>query len=420
MRKVATFVVTAFVISAIMFIGVESNSDNTIESVSLVDRSDPFTSDSALQSDEFQSTKAHRLSRFWERSEIQPQFLQAECGTCHRTLQVAGAPLLNYGRKLIRERGCVGCHDLGDVFELVERGPNLDEIGIKTERGWLYNWIKDPSIYLPDPGMPEFRLSEVQVLYVIEYLMSLDSKDSPPLPVFGNPLEGGDPDHGGLLVGDSRCINCHSIHGSGGSSASELEIVGSKLRPKWLANYLRNVHYYEPEKQVHAFNFSEQDALDVSAYIFKENSGKEFAFPEASSVAELIPESVTQDERVATGRSLFLAYGCSGCHTVAGIPRLKIARSLSEVTTQHEERLSSGVVEVATKNLASWIYMKISDPDKFSQMRNMPDFSVSKEEALAMTVAVLANKPVDYPEEWIVRATEQEEHATTGGVTQEE
>ena len=56
--------------------------------------------------------------------------------------------------------------------------------------------------------------------------------------------------------------------------------------------------------------------------------------------------------------------------------------------------------------------MKISDPDKFSQMRNMPDFSVSQVEALAMTVAILANKPVNYPEEWIVRAAEQKEFFT--------
>jgi hypothetical protein len=82
---------------------------------------------------------------------------------------------------------------------------------------------------------------------------------------------------------------------------------------------------------------------------------------------------------------------------------------------RHEEGISFDVAEGATKNLANWIFTKISAPDKFSQMRNMPDFSVSKEEALAMTVAVLANKPANYPEEWMVRPTEQEEHAPTRG-----
>jgi hypothetical protein len=53
-------------------------------------------------------------------------------------------------------------------------------------------------------------------------------------------------------------------------------------------------------------------------------------------------------------------------------------------------------------------------------MRNMPDFSVSKEEALAMTVAVLASKAANYPEDWMVRPIEQEVYSLPEDSTQEQ
>ena len=103
---------------------------------------DPCVSDSLLEGEVFQNVEAHRRTRFWENWELPREYLQASCGECHRTVEVDGAPLLTQGRKLIREKGCVGCHDISEFYETIERGPNLDDIGNKVNRGWLFRWLR--------------------------------------------------------------------------------------------------------------------------------------------------------------------------------------------------------------------------------------------------------------------------------------
>lgn len=401
-----------FSLVAIAFTGAIDDTNGIIEKDGDSNLIDPYVSISEIESSDFQAVKAHRLSKFWKDTETQPEYLQADCGTCHRTLKVSGAPLLTLGRTLIRERGCVGCHELGDVFKPLDRGPNLDDLGNKTDRAWLYNWLKDPSIYLPKPGMPSFRLDEDEILYLVEFLMSLDSKNSPPRPVAGDPLEVGDPDKGNVLVRESRCITCHSIHERGGHFAPELELVGDKVRPEWLANFLRNVHYYQPEKKMLAYNFSEQDALDIAAFILEEYSEEEFEFLDEDSLTVIIPDSVSLADKISKGKELFLFSGCRGCHDVKDMPKYKVAPDLSRIAERHKEDISFGKVEDAAKNLANWIFMKVSDPDAFSEMLNMPDFSFSSKEALAITVALLSNKNVDYSEEWMVRRVEPKVYAS--------
>ena len=372
---------------------------------------DPFVNDSTIHSDDFQSVEAHRLSEFWKDTAIPPQYIQAACGGCHQSVEVRGAPLLTRGRQLIREKGCVGCHDLGEIFESIERGPNLDDIGNKTHRGWVYNWLKDPSIYLADPGMPSFRLDERDVLFLIEFLMSLNTKTSPPNPIVGLPSEDGDPDRGNVLIRESRCITCHSIHERGGDFAPELELVSDKVREEWLANFLRNVHYYQPEKKMLAFNFTNQDALDIAAYILEEYSEDDFEFPPDSIVNKFIPFDMTTQEKVKKGKQTFLRYGCRGCHTVAEIPSLKIGPDLSRIGERHEEEFFFGEVDDAAKNLANWIFMKVTDPNAFVEMHSMPDFRFSDEEALAITIALLANDSSEYRDDWIVHELKPKRYA---------
>src|ERR1700674_2296364 len=85
------------------------------------------------------------------------------------------------GKKLLADRGCMGCHtvdpaaprDLTGTYR--QFGPNLSGVGSKVSRDWLYAWIRDPKAWNPDTKMPNLRLTDAEALDVAEYLPTLRS-----------------------------------------------------------------------------------------------------------------------------------------------------------------------------------------------------------------------------------------------------
>ncbi|HWR83164.1 MAG TPA: cytochrome c [Candidatus Deferrimicrobium sp.] len=352
-------------------------------------------------------TAAHEKLEFWNETMLPRELLQATCGTCHLSEEVPAAPQLTRGRLLIRDKGCSGCHDLNNFFEDTPRGPDLEGIGNKTTPAWLYQWLKNPRAYLKDSRMPAFRLSDHEIVSLMEFLMSLNTKDSPPRLIKEQPSEEGNEDDGGTLVSESRCISCHAIHGRGGKLAPELERVGDKVREEWLANFLRNVHYYQPEKVMLEYNFTDRNALDIAAYVLGEFSEEAYELPD--SVEALLPRSESQrKDRIEQGRKLMAKYGCDGCHTISG-KRLspRVGPKLTNIGSRLESTLDFGKMTDVVPTLYNWMYMKVKQPAVFDSTSIMPDFHLTDREALEITLALLGNRELEYSEEYLVRESER-------------
>lgn len=349
---------------------------------------------------------AHEKLEHWNETMLPKQLLQSACGTCHLSEEVSGAPLLTMGRLLIKDKGCTGCHDINSFFEEEPRGPDLAGIGNKVLDGWLYSWLKNPRSYLKNSRMPTYSFSDDEIVSLMEFLLSLTDKDSPPHPVTELALEVGDEDNGQTLVGQSRCISCHSMSGRGGTLAPELELVGDKVQEVWLPSFIRNVHYYQPDKIMLEYNFSDQDALDIAAFILEEYSDESFEIPE--SVVQLRPRTESQRRnRVSAGRKLFSKSGCDGCHTINGVRiSTKVGAKLTKIGNRLESSLDFGPIKDVTPTLYNWLYMKIKQPDVFDSSSNMPNFHLTDEEALAITVALLGNRAYDYASEYYVQEDE--------------
>jgi len=90
------------------------------------------------------------------------------------------------GREVMNLRGCFACHDTApwdtDSYDGVpalsnrvtahnEMGPNLRGVATKVNLTWLYNWLKDPSLYWPDTRMPDMGLTDQDALDVATYVM---------------------------------------------------------------------------------------------------------------------------------------------------------------------------------------------------------------------------------------------------------
>lgn len=359
---------------------------------------------------------AHEKLEFWNETMLPRELIQASCGTCHLSEEVPGADFLTAGRLLIKHKGCSGCHDINAFFEEETLGPDLQGIGNKVSRAWLYNWLKNPREYLADARMPTYEFTNEETKSLVEFLMSLDKEDSPPRPVKGIASEDGDEDAGQVLIGESRCITCHSIHDRGGKLAPELERVGDKVREEWLANFLRNVHYYQPEKIMLSYNFTEQDALDIAAYMIEEYSDEEYELPEeAADLDQSMPPSKRQT-MIAQGESIFAKKGCSGCHSIDGVnTQPKVGPKLTNIGNRLESSLDFGDYTEILPTLYNWIFMKIKQPMVFDSSSAMPHFNLSDREAFEITIALLGNKETGYATDYLVPETEASIYKKPGG-----
>ena len=80
--------------------------------------------------------------------------------------------LISYGRKLYRQEGCMGCHELDGEGGKV--GPSLTIEGMRGRSDeWLVGHFKDPSAYTPGSVMPSFnQLTDDQLHALTVFLQS--------------------------------------------------------------------------------------------------------------------------------------------------------------------------------------------------------------------------------------------------------
>ena len=92
--------------------------------------------------------------KYWDKPILPREYMEASCGKCHKEADVPQAPVLNLGRKLIRESNCAGCHKI-EGYEK-QWVPSLSGIGSKVNRAWLVNWLKNPAGYCAEDEDAEF------------------------------------------------------------------------------------------------------------------------------------------------------------------------------------------------------------------------------------------------------------------------
>src|SRR5262249_50847891 len=83
------------------------------------------------------------------------------------------------GQELIGQVGCLGCHTFTGYPKQVEHknrashfdhGPDLSNVGSKTNAPWLFSWLKDPKSYNPSSRMPTLRLTDQEAADIAVYL----------------------------------------------------------------------------------------------------------------------------------------------------------------------------------------------------------------------------------------------------------
>jgi mono/diheme cytochrome c family protein len=352
-------------------------------------------------------TEAHETTLAWEQPLLPVHFIQASCGTCHRT-DLQQTPQLDRGRALLLQLNCVGCHRLRDLERPEMVGPDLTNIGRKVSRQWIYKWLKEPRTVTDAngnvtvngydtggiPRMPQFRLNEQELRDLSAYLSTLKSRPVQSYHFDPRVLAAGktDPaDQGELRFRQMFCSTCHSLSVTragttsliGGDIGPELTKVGSKVNPDWLIAWLRDPQAYLAHSKMPRYQWSDADLYEVTQYITKKLTDPDLL----SGVPSPAPPG---EDEIQRGRRFFIDKGCASCHVVEGMPvQRDLGPDLSSIGAKDVSQLSFGESKIP-RNLIAYLQAKLTDPLSVNPAARMPVYHLSADDLDALTTALLS------------------------------
>lgn len=276
------------------------------------------------------------------------------------------------GEELVASVGCFACHKMDETSERKTRGmndlkrqfgPSLSNLGSKTSKEWLFQWLKDPYSYHAESRMPNLRLSDQQAADIAVYLSQQKNEkiDNLVVPQIDDKvlndivttflLKNDTHDTaakklsqmsqddklmfaGQKLIGQYGCYSCHNIKGFENAKpiGADLNQEGNKSTHKldfgfvhiehsnyaWFKQKVLNPRIFDHKKIKAAdekllmpnFNFTGEEAEAVTTAILGmvDNKGvKRKMFPRT-------PENL----QVEKGQALVAQFNCQGCHLIEG------------------------------------------------------------------------------------------------------
>jgi mono/diheme cytochrome c family protein len=354
-------------------------------------------------------SEAHETTLAWERPMLPTRYIQASCGVCHRA-DLPETSRLDRGRELLAKFNCEGCHRLEGIERPAMLGPDLNNIGAKVSREWIYKWLKEPRTITDsqgnvtvdgvetedEPRMPKFRLDDKELRGLSAYLSTLqihtpESYKFDPRVIAKWQKNPDVVQQGELRFRQMFCSDCHALAvvraGTtqliGGNIGPELTKVGSKVKPEWLTAWLRNPQAYLPHSLMPRYQLSDEDLYTVSQYIETKLTDPDLL----TNIPKLDPP---MDSEIQFGRRLFVEKGCSSCHAVEGVPAQRdFGPDLSNLGSKTVSELFFGNAKIP-HTLISYVQAKVSDPLSVNPVARMPQFNLSQDDLDAITTAILS------------------------------
>ena len=229
-------------------------------------------------------------------------------------LDLMHAEQLRYGRELFGSYHCVSCHGLGSVEErsprvmpeLLQRPPNLSNVGDRLTSSWLISWLMDPRGHDVKSRMPRVLLgNETEVRQQAADLTAFLQQEKK---IQGSAIGVSDLkpqiDLGEILFEDLGCISCHHLKKR--NEADEfgrrsLHHASAKYQPGRLAEFLEKPRQHYAASRMPDFHLSESEASALESFL------------RASSEPQQISRGTADDGDAKRGKELFHDR-CTTCH----------------------------------------------------------------------------------------------------------
>ncbi len=340
---------------------------------------------------------AHGNVKNWRRPILKGSHIQSSCGKCHAmdqglpsTADIAEAPRFVQGWRLFQKYNCIACHKLSGYKRPERIAPSLTYTGSKVEREWLVKWLKNPRDYLPEARMPRFPLSDEDIAYIADYLLSLKRPPSDS-PLTRDELKKGKATDGAELINALGCLGCHKIDGRGDDFGPDLSGIGSKVKKGWLNKFLKNPGAYDPKTIMLDFRIKERDIPGVAAYLM---SLKKRTLSPSRSLSPHGRRGILQ------GKQLVKDLGCAACHEIEGLVFRYNAPDLDGIGDKRTDELVFNNVNHVEKSLINWLKIKVTDPNRFATdkiVTRMPDYGLDEQEAESLVTFLLSIKQGPIP-----------------------
>ena len=177
------------------------------------------------------------------------------------------------GRELVRTYNCYGCHTVdghvGDIRQMQqyqsEDGPRFAPPvivgeGAKTQPGWLFEFLKAPIKLRPHLAvrMPTFGLHDDQATTLVGMFSAFDGAEYPYRDYRGYVLEGARKEQANSAFKAAQCTQCHTL---GNEPSPDIALKGApnlllsknRLRPEWLARWIRDPQVLYPGVNMPSF-----------------------------------------------------------------------------------------------------------------------------------------------------------------------
>lgn len=429
--------------------------------------------DSAEQKAAWKESYDWERDHYWEFPMLERSRTEASCLKCHQgVVTVPKADHLNRGLQIVERIGCFGCHKMRGFQDRPKVAPQLTRIAAKTTPDWLARWISNPKAFRGSTRMPRFfglpnnqapedqQREEAEIRGIVAYLMA--KSERPEMPA----LPGrGDAARGERLVKTVGCMGCHAIERDELSQeviaardrrevadpiaferrfGPDLSRIGDKARPEWVYQWVRNPRAYNPDTRMPDLRLSEQEALDITAYLTTLKGpgagdppppAPQPAARDAALMAFLSQRQTPDDAQkaidalgdsdrdVLLGEKTIARYGCFGCHLIPGFEKASpIGTDLSEEGSKHPDLLFFGFQHQLDHTAPAWFYQKLKSPRSFDEGKvapffdrlRMPHFDFTDADAASVTMVLQALTKERVPLESVRRLSAREETVEVG------
>jgi len=268
---------------------------------------------------------------------------------------VPSANLTQNGRDFFRQYACRACHHRDGAGG--RAGPDLSTVAQRLKPGWVRRFIQDPQATDPLIPMPHLGVGEDAARAITHFLFdgALPQPDAPP-----NSQAAA---RGADLFRGLGCMRCHGREDGEGARgfAPDLSGVGDKLRPEWLAGFLKRPSTVRPWLGARMPDFRLSEA-EIRALVGFSGELKDGAAPPLAEQRRF--QGTISGANVQAGRRLasreFLS--CSSCH-------------VGEEQPEGNPDEWAPDLRVAGRRLSpDWIVRWLQDPQRLSPGTKMPSF----------------------------------------------
>ena len=97
---------------------------------------------------------------------------QGNTGNLSSSVTLMGDDQRQYGRSLVADIGCQGCHQIGN--DGGRFGPSLNNVVSRQGEDFVHSKLEDPGFDTNNSRMPNFDLSNEEISAIVAYLTTLD------------------------------------------------------------------------------------------------------------------------------------------------------------------------------------------------------------------------------------------------------